>query len=70
MLYLPTLISIIELLLVTVPVLLSVAYVTVAEWKTMASLQRWFGPTIVGYYGQDVSFLVKVGEVSSIAYYI
>ena len=31
MLYLPTLISIVEVLLVTVPVLLTVAYVTVAE---------------------------------------
>jgi len=51
MLYLPTLISIIEVLLVTVPVLLAVAYVTVAERKTMASMQRRLGPNIVGYYG-------------------
>jgi NADH-ubiquinone oxidoreductase chain 1 len=51
MLYLPTLISVIEVLLVTVPVLLTVAYVTVAERKTMASMQRRLGPNIVGYYG-------------------
>jgi NADH-ubiquinone oxidoreductase chain 1 len=51
MLYLPTLISVIEVLLVTVPVLLAVAYVTVAERKTMASMQRRLGPNIVGYYG-------------------
>ena len=51
MLYLPTLISIIEVLLVIVPVLLTVAYVTVAERKTMASMQRRLGPNIVGYYG-------------------
>jgi NADH-ubiquinone oxidoreductase chain 1 len=51
MLYLPTLISIIEVLLVTVPVLLTVAYVTVAERKTMASMQRRLGPNAVGYYG-------------------
>jgi NADH-ubiquinone oxidoreductase chain 1 len=51
MLFLPTLISIIEVLLVTVPVLLTVAYVTVAERKTMASMQRRLGPNIVGYYG-------------------
>ena len=51
MFYLPTLISIIEVLLVTVPVLLTVAYVTVAERKTMASMQRRLGPNIVGYYG-------------------
>jgi len=51
MLYLPTLISIIEVLLVTLPVLLTVAFVTVAERKTMASMQRRLGPNIVGYYG-------------------
>jgi NADH-ubiquinone oxidoreductase chain 1 len=51
MLYIPTLISVVEVLLVTVPVLLTVAYVTVAERKTMASMQRRLGPNIVGYYG-------------------
>jgi NADH-ubiquinone oxidoreductase chain 1 len=44
-------ISIIESLLVIVPALLSVAFVTVAERKTMASMQRRLGPNIVGYYG-------------------
>jgi NADH-ubiquinone oxidoreductase chain 1 len=51
MYYLPTLISIIEVLLVTIPILLTVAFVTVAERKTMASMQRRLGPNIVGYYG-------------------
>ena len=51
MLYLPLLISIVEVLTVTVPVLLTVAFVTVAERKTMASMQRRLGPNIVGYYG-------------------
>jgi NADH:ubiquinone oxidoreductase subunit H len=51
MLYLPTLISIIEVLLVSIPILLTVAFVTVAERKTMASMQRRLGPNIVGYYG-------------------
>jgi NADH-ubiquinone oxidoreductase chain 1 len=51
MLYLPYIISIVEVLLVTIPVLLTVAYVTVAERKTMASMQRRLGPNIVGYYG-------------------
>lgn len=44
-----TLISIIEVLLVTVPALLIVAFVTIAERKTMASMQRRLGPNIVGY---------------------
>ena len=44
----PTLISVIEVLLVIVPALLSVAYVTVAERKTMASMQRRLGRNQVG----------------------
>ena len=51
MLYLPTVISILEVVLVLVPALLAVAYVTVAERKTMASMQRRLGPNVVGYYG-------------------
>lgn len=51
MLYYPLLISILEVLIVTIPVLLTVAFVTVAERKTMASMQRRLGPNIVGYYG-------------------
>jgi len=46
-----TLISIIEVLLVIVPSLLTVAFVTIAERKTMASMQRRLGPNIVGYWG-------------------
>lgn len=46
-----SLISILEGLLVIVPTLLSVAFVTVAERKTMASMQRRLGPNAVGYYG-------------------
>ena len=51
MLYTPILISILEVLIVTVPVLLNVAFVTVAERKTLASMQRRLGPNIIGYYG-------------------
>jgi len=51
MLYIPTLISLLEVLIVTVPTLLIVAFVTIAERKTMASMQRRLGPNIVGYYG-------------------
>lgn len=46
-----SIISIVEGLLVIVPALLSVAFVTIAERKTMASMQRRLGPNIVGYYG-------------------
>ena len=51
MYYSPTVVSIIEVLFVLVPTLLAVAYVTVAERKTMASMQRRLGPNVVGYYG-------------------
>ena len=51
MIYTPTIMSILEVLIVTVPVLLTVAFVTIAERKTMASMQRRLGPNLVGYYG-------------------
>jgi NADH-ubiquinone oxidoreductase chain 1 len=51
MLYIPTVISILEVLIVTLPALFVVAFVTVAERKTMASMQRRVGPNIVGYFG-------------------
>jgi len=51
MLYLTTLISILDVLLLIIPVLLSVAFVTIAERKTMASMQRRLGPNLTGYYG-------------------
>jgi NADH-ubiquinone oxidoreductase chain 1 len=51
MIYLSILVSIIEVVLLSIPVVLAVAYVTVAERKTMASMQRRLGPNIVGYYG-------------------
>lgn len=43
-----TIISIIEDLLLMLPALLVIAYVTVAERKTMASMQRRLGPNAVG----------------------
>src|SRR6185312_4020422 len=49
MLYIPTIISVLEVLAITVPVLLTVAFVTIAERKTMASMQRRVGPNAVGF---------------------
>ena len=51
MLNIQSLIAILEVVLVVVPALLTVAFVTVAERKTMASMQRRLGPNIIGYYG-------------------
>jgi NADH:ubiquinone oxidoreductase subunit H len=46
-----TIISIIETIILMLPALLAVAYTTVAERKTMGSMQRRLGPNVVGYYG-------------------
>src|SRR6201992_2269920 len=46
-----TILSIIETIILMLPALLVVAYVTVAERKTMASMQRRLGPNAVGFYG-------------------
>lgn len=51
MYYSLTIMSLFEVILVLVPALVGIAYVTVAERKTMASMQRRLGPNAVGYYG-------------------
>nr|YP_009424474.1 NADH dehydrogenase subunit 1 [Graphis lineola]ASB29161.1 NADH dehydrogenase subunit 1 [Graphis lineola] len=51
MTYIQTLIPIVEVLVLIVPILLIVAFITIAERKTMASMQRRLGPNAVGYYG-------------------
>jgi NADH-ubiquinone oxidoreductase chain 1 len=43
--------SLLEVLIVLLPILLSVAYVTIAERKAMGSMQRRVGPNKVGYLG-------------------
>lgn len=51
MLYIVSIASIIGVLIVVLPMLFVVAFVTVGERKTMASMQRRLGPNIVGFYG-------------------
>jgi NADH-ubiquinone oxidoreductase chain 1 len=41
----------VEVIMVLIPVLMAIAYFTVAERKTMGSMQRRLGPNVVGYYG-------------------
>ena len=57
----PTVISIIEVVLILVPALLAVAYVTVAERKTMASMQRRLGPNVVGQIKRFSIFKSQAG---------
>lgn len=51
-----TLHSIVEVLFVIIPVLLTIAFLTVFERKAMASMQRRLGPSIVGFYGNLQAF--------------
>jgi NADH-ubiquinone oxidoreductase chain 1 len=44
-------IPLLQVIVVILPSLLGVAFVTVAERKTMGSMQRRLGPNSVGYYG-------------------
>ena len=46
------LLNIIEMLILFVFILLSVAYLTIAERKTLGYMQRRIGPNVIGYYGQ------------------
>lgn len=44
-------VSLILILIVLVPMLLSVAFMTILERKVMGQMQRRIGPNVVGYYG-------------------
>ena len=46
-----TLYNLLEVLIVIVPVLLAVAFMTIIERKQLAAMQRRVGPNTVGYYG-------------------
>lgn len=44
-------ISILDILVILVPILMAVAFVTIAERKIMAAMQRRCGPNAVGVLG-------------------
>jgi len=56
MIYELYIIPILEVLIVVVPLLATVAFVTIAERKTMASMQKRLGPNITGFYGLFQAF--------------
>jgi NADH:ubiquinone oxidoreductase subunit H len=43
--------NLLEVLVVLVPILMTVAFVTIAERKVMAAMQRRCGPNAVGVWG-------------------
>ena len=49
--YINTILNLIEVLVVLVPMLLGVAFMTIIERKQLAAHQRRVGPTEVGIYG-------------------
>jgi NADH-ubiquinone oxidoreductase chain 1 len=49
--YINLIINLLEIIVLILPALLVIAFVTIAERKTMASMQRRIGPNIVGIYG-------------------
>ena len=46
-----TIITILKILSIVVPLLISVAYFTIAERKIMGAIQRRRGPNVVGFIG-------------------
>lgn len=44
-------VGLLEVLIVLVPILLAVAFMTIIERKVLARMQRRVGPNKVGYYG-------------------
>jgi NADH-ubiquinone oxidoreductase chain 1 len=43
--------NLLEVLIVLVPILMAVAFMTIIERKVLAAMQRRVGPNKVGYYG-------------------
>jgi NADH-ubiquinone oxidoreductase chain 1 len=58
--YLNTIINLIEVLIVLLPMLLGVAFMTIIERKQLAAHQRRIGPTEVGVYGVLQPFAIQI----------
>jgi NADH:ubiquinone oxidoreductase subunit H len=45
------LISLLEIIIIIIPILISIAYITIGERKIMGSMQRRIGPNKIGLFG-------------------
>ena len=57
--------SLVNVLLVLLPVLMSVAFMTIIERKQLAAMQRRYGPNTVCIYGVLQPFVKKVKRAAS-----
>ena len=56
-------VNLIDVLVVIVPMLLAVAFMTIIERKQLAFMQRRVGPNTTGYYGILQPFKILVMQV-------
>jgi NADH-ubiquinone oxidoreductase chain 1 len=63
--------NLINILLIVVPILLAIAFVTLAERKILGSMQLRKGPNVIGLYGllQPISDGVKLFAKEAIYYF-
>lgn len=56
--------NLLEVLIVLVPILLAVAFMTIIERKVMGSMQRRIGPNKVGIYGVLQPFNMRAAIIN------
>ena len=61
--FLDLIVNLIDVLVVIVPMLLAVAFMTIIERKQLAFMQRRVGPNTTGYYGILQPFKILVMQV-------
>ena len=58
---------VVSFLAVVLPVLIGIAYLTLAERKIMGGIQQRFGPNVVGFFGSVVLIVFVPQPFSAVA---